>query len=80
LEQEETMRKKLIPMFAGLALLTGSAALHAQDVYKDKEKAKVEKNGDVKVKEKTTDETGKHKTKTKVKHHGDEVKVKEKTP
>jgi len=70
--------RKLLPVFAGLALLTGSAALNAQDVYQDREKTKFEKDGDVKVKEKTTDETGKHKTKTKVKHHGNEVKVKEK--
>ncbi len=73
------MRKTLLSMFAGLALLTGSTALHAQDVNTEKEKVKVEKNGDVKVKDKTTDETGKHKTKAKIKHHGDKVKVKEKT-
>ncbi len=30
--QEATMRKTLLSMFAGLALLTGSTVMHAQDV------------------------------------------------
>ena len=72
---------RLLPIWMGLALAVGVSAAQdtnpAPDTYKDKQQTKVENNGDVKIKDKSTGVTGKHKVKTKVKHHGDEVKVKE---
>ena len=67
----------------GLALALGSAAVsRADDVYKDKTRTKVEKNGDVKIKSKSHGERPgpdvKSKSKTKVEKDGD-VKYKEKT-
>ena len=51
----------------GLAMALGAAgAIQAQDKATEKDKVKVEKDGDVKAKSTTKDATGKHKVKTKV--------------
>jgi hypothetical protein len=71
--------RKAIPLMMGLAMCVGTVAYAQVPVEQDK--VKVEDHGKkVKEKDTTYDATGKHqvKTKTKVKHHGDEVKVKEK--
>ena len=75
--------RKILPIFVGLSLAFGSAAIsRADDVYKDKTKTKVEKDGDVKIKSKSHGERPgpdyKSKSKTKVEKDGD-VKYKEKT-
>jgi hypothetical protein len=78
-KRQEVAMRKTFPAILGLALALGSVGasrLAAQEVTK--EKVKVEHDGDVKVKGKTYDETGKHKYKTKVKTDDGVTKVKTK--
>jgi hypothetical protein len=69
--------QKTLPAFLGLALALGSAGTsHAAAQEVTREKVKVEHDGDVKIKEKTYDTTGKHKVKTKIKNDYSKVKTK----
>ena len=73
--------RRILPAFMGLALALGAMAgvSRADDKYKEKDKAKIENNGDVKVKSKVKNGHAKHKARTKIEQHDDgSLTVKEK--
>ena len=74
--------RKWIPAFMGLALALGTAGgvRASDDKYKEKTKAKVEDDGDVKIKSKVKHGDKETKTRTKIDKQDDgDVKVKSKT-